>query len=35
MAATIIDGRAVAKAFKEEIAEKTVQMIAGSPPMQL
>lgn len=29
MAATIIDGRAVAKAFKEEIAEKTVQMIAG------
>ena len=29
MAATIIDGRAVAKAFKEEIAEKTAQMIAG------
>jgi len=27
MAATLIDGRAVAKAFKEEIAEKTVQMI--------
>ena len=29
MAATMIDGRAVAKAFKEEIAEKTAQMIAG------
>jgi len=29
MAATVIDGRAVAKAFKEEIAEKTAQMIAG------
>jgi len=29
MAATIIDGRAVAKAFKEEIAQKTAQMIAG------
>lgn len=28
MAATMIDGRAVAKAFKEEIAEKTAQMIA-------
>ena len=27
MAATLIDGRAVAKAFKEEIAEKTAQMI--------
>ena len=29
MAATMIDGRAVAKAFKEEIAQKTAQMIAG------
>jgi len=27
MAATLIDGRAVAKAFKEEIAQKTAQMI--------
>ena len=29
MAATLIDGRAVAKAFKEEIAQKTAQMIEG------
>ena len=29
MAARMIDGRAVAKAFKEEIAEKTAQMIAS------
>ena len=29
MAATLIDGRAVAKAFKEEIAEKTAQMIGN------
>ena len=29
MAAIMIDGRAVAKAFKEEIAEKTAQMVAG------
>ena len=29
MAATLIDGRAVAKAFKEEIAQRTAQMIAG------
>ncbi len=29
MAATLIDGRAVAKAFKEEIAERTQVMIAG------
>ena len=29
MAATMIDGRAVAKAFKEEIAEKAAKMIAG------
>ena len=28
MAATLIDGRAVAKAFKEEIAKKTAKMIA-------
>ncbi len=29
MAAMLIDGRAVAKAFKEEIAQRTAQMIAG------
>ena len=29
MAATMIDGRAVAKAFKEEIAQRAAQMIAG------
>ena len=29
MAATLIDGRAVAKAFKEEIAQKTARMIEG------
>ena len=29
MAATLIDGRAVAKAFKEEIAQRTAKMIAG------
>ena len=28
MAATLIDGRAVAKAFKEEIAQRTQAMIA-------
>ena len=29
MAATLIDGRAVAKAFKEEIAQRTAEMIVG------
>lgn len=29
MAATVVDGRAVARAFKEEIAKRTAEMIAG------